>query len=181
MSLTSNHRDRHRSGRRGVECRDRQVFMRCSRWVRPTAPLRRHPLRWFEKTAVSTARPEYAGADRGLPDAVIDPIMPAAKPRGVREKHDTDFAYEVPNLARFRANVFADRKGRARFVRVIPSEILTAEKIGLSQHSEPLPAEQGARAGDRPTGSGKSTTLCAMIRLHHRTRDEHIITIRRPD
>ena len=65
---------------------------------------------------------------------LIDPIMPAANLAEFAEKHDTDFAYEVPNLARFRANVFADRKGRGAVFRVIPSEILTAEKLGLSQH-----------------------------------------------
>ena len=97
------------------------------------------------------------------------------------EKHDTDFAYEVPNLARFRANVFADRKGRGAVFRVIPSEILTAEKLGLSQLILNLcKLNKGLVLVTGPTGSGKSTTLCAMIDYINRTRDEHIITIEDP-
>ncbi|HUP40087.1 MAG TPA: type IV pilus twitching motility protein PilT [Vicinamibacterales bacterium] len=112
---------------------------------------------------------------------LIDPIMPAANLAEFAEKHDTDFAYEVPNLARFRANVFADRKGRGAVFRVIPSEILTAEKLGLSQHILNLcKLNKGLVLVTGPTGSGKSTTLCAMIDYINRTRDEHIITIEDP-
>ena len=107
--------------------------------------------------------------------------MPAANLEEFAEKHDTDFAYEVPNLARFRANVFADRKGRGAVFRVIPSEILTAEKLGLSQHILNLcKLNKGLVLVTGPTGSGKSTTLCAMIDYINRTRDEHIITIEDP-
>jgi twitching motility protein PilT len=112
---------------------------------------------------------------------LIDPIMPAPNLAEFAEKHDTDFAYEVPNLARFRANVFADRKGRGAVFRVIPSEILTAEKLGLSPHILNLcKLNKGLVLVTGPTGSGKSTTLCAMIDYINRTRDEHIITIEDP-
>jgi twitching motility protein PilT len=112
---------------------------------------------------------------------LIEPIMPQANLDEFAEKHDTDFAYEVPNLARFRANVFADRKGRGAVFRVIPSEILTAEKLGLSQHILNLcKLNKGLVLVTGPTGSGKSTTLCAMIDYINRTRDEHIITIEDP-
>ena len=112
---------------------------------------------------------------------LIEPIMPAANREEFAEKHDTDFAYEVPKLARFRANVFADRKGRGAVFRVIPSEILTAEKLGLSQHILNLcKLNKGLVLVTGPTGSGKSTTLCAMIDHINRTRDEHIITIEDP-
>jgi twitching motility protein PilT len=107
--------------------------------------------------------------------------MPALNLAEFAEKHDTDFAYEVPNLARFRANVFADRKGRGAVFRVIPSEILTAEKLGLSSHILNLcKLNKGLVLVTGPTGSGKSTTLCAMIDHINRTRDEHIITIEDP-
>ena len=87
----------------------------------------------------------------------------------------------MPNLARFRANVFADRKGRGAVFRVIPSEILTAEKLGLSPHILNLcKLNKGLVLVTGPTGSGKSTTLCAMIDYINRTRDEHIITIEDP-
>jgi twitching motility protein PilT len=63
---------------------------------------------------------------------LLDPITPADNRREFAERHDTDFAYEIPGLARFRANVFADRKGRGAVFRVIPTNILTAEQLGLS-------------------------------------------------
>ncbi len=112
---------------------------------------------------------------------LLDPIMPAANRQEFAERHDTDFAYEIPNLARFRANVFADRKGRGAVFRVIPSEILSAEKLGLSPHILNLcKLNKGLVLVTGPTGSGKSTTLCAMIDFINRTRDEHIITIEDP-
>jgi twitching motility protein PilT len=112
---------------------------------------------------------------------LLEPIMPDANLREFAESHDTDFAYDIPGLARFRANVFADRKGRGAVFRVIPSEILTAEKLGLSPHILNLcKLNKGLVLVTGPTGSGKSTTLCAMIDFINRTRDEHIITIEDP-
>ena len=114
---------------------------------------------------------------RGL----LEPIMPATNREEFAAQHDTDFAYEIPGLARFRANVFADRKGRGAVFRVIPTNILTAEKLGLSQHILNLcKLNKGLVLVTGPTGSGKSTTLCAMIDHINRTRDEHIITIEDP-
>ncbi len=112
---------------------------------------------------------------------LLDPIMPPINRQEFAERHDTDFAYEIPKLARFRANVFADRKGRGACFRVIPSDILSAEKLGLSQHILNLcKLNKGLVLVTGPTGSGKSTTLCAMIDYINRTRDEHIITIEDP-
>jgi twitching motility protein PilT len=112
---------------------------------------------------------------------LLEPIMPPKNREEFAEHHDTDFAYEIPNLARFRANVFADRKGRGAVFRVIPSQILTAEKLGLSPHILNLcKLNKGLVLVTGPTGSGKSTTLCAMIDYINRNRDEHIITIEDP-
>ena len=87
------------------------------------------------------------------------------------ERHDTDFAYEIPDLARFRANAFVDRKGPGAVFRVIPTKILTAEQLGLSQHLLQLcHLNKGLVLVTGPTGSGKSTTLCAMIDYINRTR-----------
>jgi len=97
---------------------------------------------------------------------LLDPIMPEGNRQEFAEKHDTDFAYEIPNLARFR---------------VIPTEILTAEKLGLSPAILNLcKLNKGLVLVTGPTGSGKSTTLCAMIDYINRTREEHIITIEDP-
>ena len=112
---------------------------------------------------------------------LLDPIMPEANRKEFAERHDTDFAYEIAGLARFRANVFADRKGRGAVFRVIPSRILTAEQLGLSPAILNLcTLHKGLVLVTGPTGSGKSTTLCAMIDYINRTRHDHIITIEDP-
>jgi len=63
---------------------------------------------------------------------LLDPITPDKNKTEFAERRDTDFAYEIPGLARFRANVFMDRKGPGAVFRVIPSNIMTAEALGLS-------------------------------------------------
>jgi len=123
-------------------------------------------------------------AEALTPDSIVtllDPITPDKNRKEFEERHDTDFAYEIPGLARFRANVFMDRKGRGAVFRVIPSQILTAEKLGLSQAILNLcKLNKGLVLVTGPTGSGKSTTLCAMVDYINRTRDDHLITIEDP-
>src|SRR6266540_5705258 len=112
---------------------------------------------------------------------LLEPIMPTANRTEFGECHDTDFAYEIAGLARFRANAFADRKGPGAVFRVIPTKILTAEQLNLSPHILQLcQLNKGLVLVTGPTGSGKSTTLCAMIDFINRTRHEHIITIEDP-
>ncbi len=113
--------------------------------------------------------------------SLTDPIMPAKNREEFAARHDTDFAYEIAGLARFRANVFMDRKGRGAVFRVIPSKILTAEQLGLSPHILQLcDLNKGLVLVTGPTGSGKSTTLCAMIDYINRKRRDHIISIEDP-
>jgi twitching motility protein PilT len=108
-------------------------------------------------------------------------IMPDKNLDEFDKRHDTDFAYEIPGLARFRCNVFMDRKGMGGVFRIIPSEILTAEKLGLSKAIMDLCAlSKGLVVVTGPTGSGKSTTLCAMVDSINKTREDHIITIEDP-
>jgi twitching motility protein PilT len=108
-------------------------------------------------------------------------IMPEKNREEFTRRHDTDFAYEVLDLARFRVNVFLDRKGMGAVFRVIPNKILTAEDLGLSQHILKLcQLQKGLVLVTGPTGSGKSTTLCALIDYVNRTRSDHIITIEDP-
>ena len=112
---------------------------------------------------------------------LLDPIMPEKNKAEFEAKHDTDFAYEVPGLARFRANIFQDRKGKGAVFRVIPSKILTAEQLGLSEAILKLcKLHKGLVLVTGPTGSGKSTTLCAMVDHVNATRNDHIITIEDP-
>jgi twitching motility protein PilT len=112
---------------------------------------------------------------------LLAPIMPEKNRKEYAERHDTDFAYEIADLARFRSNIFADRRGPGAVFRVIPSKILTAEDLGLSSHILKLcQLNKGLVLVTGPTGSGKSTTLCAMIDYINRTRKDHIITIEDP-
>jgi twitching motility protein PilT len=114
-------------------------------------------------------------------EALMTPIMPERNRKEYSERHDTDFAYEIAGLARFRANAFVDRKGPGGVFRVIPSKILTAEQLGLSQHLLQLcHLNKGLILVTGPTGSGKSTTLCALIDYINRMRHDHIITIEDP-
>jgi len=112
-----------------------------------------------------------------------DLIWTVAPEKNREEWHsrkDTDFAHET-SAARFRVNVFADRKGIGAVLRQIPNEILTAEKMGLSQPILDLCwLTKGLVLVTGPTGSGKSTTLAAMVDYINRNRSDHIITIEDP-
>jgi twitching motility protein PilT len=113
--------------------------------------------------------------------ALMEPITPAPNRAEFAERNDTDFAYEIKGLARFRANMFTDRKGRGAVFRVIPAKILSAEELGLSPYILKLcRLSKGLVLVTGPTGSGKSTTLCAMIDYINRQRTDHIITIEDP-
>jgi twitching motility protein PilT len=108
-------------------------------------------------------------------------IMPEKNREEFERRHDTDFAYEIEGLARFRANVFMDRKGMGGVFRIIPSDILTAKDLGLSKAIMDLCSlSKGLVVVTGPTGSGKSTTLCAMIDAINDQREDHIITIEDP-
>ena len=96
------------------------------------------------------------------------------------EIHDTDFAYELPE-ARFRVNIFMDRKGIGAVLRQIPNSVRSAEEMGLSKQVLDLCfLNKGLVLVTGPTGSGKSTTLAAMIDYINRNREDHIITIEDP-
>lgn len=95
-------------------------------------------------------------------------------------RHDTDFAHETPK-ARFRVNVFANRLGIAAVLRQIPNQIRTAEELGLPQALLDLCfLTKGLVLVTGPTGSGKSTTLAALIDYINRNRSDHILTIEDP-
>jgi twitching motility protein PilT len=113
--------------------------------------------------------------------SLLWPIMPERNRQQFEEESDTDFAYELPGEARFRANVFMDRKGIGGVFRVIPAKIISSEQLGLSPAIMQLcHLQKGLVLVTGPTGSGKSTTLAAMIDYINRTRSGHIITIEDP-
>jgi twitching motility protein PilT len=108
-------------------------------------------------------------------------IAPDRNREEFARRHDTDFAYELEGVARFRCNVFMDRKGIGAVFRVIPTKIITAEEMGLSKEILDLCfLSKGLVLVTGPTGSGKSTTLTALIHHINRNRTDHIITIEDP-
>jgi twitching motility protein PilT len=108
-------------------------------------------------------------------------IMPDRNRREFEETNDTDLAYELPDLARFRVNVFRDRHGIGSVIRAISSRVVTAEEMGITPEVQRLcDLTKGLVLVTGPTGSGKSTTLCSLIDLVNRTRRDHIITIEDP-
>ncbi|MBZ4642999.1 MAG: twitching motility protein PilT [Deferribacteres bacterium] len=97
------------------------------------------------------------------------------------EKKDLDFAYEMPGLARFRANYFYQKRGLGAVFRIIPSKILSAQDLGLPESILRFTKlSRGLVLVTGPTGSGKSTTLAAMIDYINSTRKDHILTIEDP-
>jgi len=112
---------------------------------------------------------------------LVSAIMTSYNAAQFQEIHDTDFAYEIPGLARFRVNVFLDRLGMGAVFRQVPMEVVTAEKLGLSKEILDLCfLSKGLVLVTGPTGSGKSTTLCALVDYMNRHRKDHIITIEDP-
>ncbi len=124
------------------------------------------------------------GDGTGSPDEtarLIFSIMPDRNRHEFEETNDTDFAHEIAGLARFRCNVFTDRKGPGAVFRVIPSKVPTVEELGLSKAILDLcMLSKGLVLVTGPTGSGKSTTLAALVDHVNRNRSDHIITIEDP-
>ena len=113
--------------------------------------------------------------------AELDRIMPEVIKKEFADTHDADFAYAIDGLARFRSNVFQDNHGTGAVFRMIPSNILTIEELGLpGALVELCGAPKGLILVTGPTGSGKSTTLAALIDHINRTQDKHIITVEDP-
>jgi len=112
---------------------------------------------------------------------LLVPIMPERNLNEYEKSHDTDFAYEIAGLGRFRCNVFMDRKGPGAVFRLIPTKILTADDLKLPDVVRMFAnLSKGLVLVTGPTGSGKSTTLAAIVDLVNATRDDHLITIEDP-
>ncbi len=113
--------------------------------------------------------------------ALLFEILDDAQIQQFEETRDLDFAYSLPGLARFRGNILDTHRGIAGVFRLIPSEILTAEQLNLPEGVLKMTRfNKGLVLVTGPTGSGKSTTLAAMIDLINRTRKEHILTLEDP-
>jgi twitching motility protein PilT len=114
-------------------------------------------------------------------EAMLNAVMLDRNREEFKEISDTDFAHEIPGVARFRGNALRDRKGIGAVFRAIPAAVVTVEQMGISQEVQRLcHLTKGLVLVTGPTGSGKSTTLCALIDLINRTRSDHVITIEDP-
>lgn len=108
-------------------------------------------------------------------------ITPENKIKSFEETGDIDFSYEVPNLARYRVNFFMQRRGAAAVFREIPQKILSIEDLNLPPIMKRMALlPKGLILVTGPTGSGKSTTLAAIIDYANKTRKDHILTIEDP-
>jgi twitching motility protein PilT len=124
----------------------------------------------------------------GLPElsseailAMLSEIMPSHNLDQFKQEWDTDFAYEIEGLGRFRINAFNDRFGVGSVMRLIPSKIPTVAQLNLPEALRNFCyLSKGLVLVTGPTGSGKSTTLAALIDFINRIREEHIITIEDP-
>jgi twitching motility protein PilT len=126
-------------------------------------------------------RIKYKTLDNDGLKAMLYEIAPEDKIKVFEETGDVDFGYEIPGLARYRANFFMQRYGCAAVFREIPSKILTAEQLGLPPVLNKLASlPRGLVLVTGPTGSGKSTTLAAIIDVANKTRNDHILTVEDP-
>ncbi len=126
-------------------------------------------------------RVKYKVLDDNTLKGMLYEIAPENKIQKFEETGDVDFGYEIPGLARYRANFFQQKNGVGAVFREIPSSIQTAEQLGLPTVITRLATlPRGLVLVTGPTGSGKSTTLAAILDVANRSRRDHVITVEDP-
>ncbi|MDA3970493.1 MAG: type IV pilus twitching motility protein PilT [Desulfobulbaceae bacterium] len=126
-------------------------------------------------------RIKYKILDNDTLKAMVYEIITEEKAKKFEEKGDVDFGYEIPGLARYRGNLFQQKNGVGAVFREIPSDILTVKQLNLPSIIGKLSQlPKGLVLVTGPTGSGKSTTLAAVVDECNRTRSDHILTIEDP-
>ncbi len=119
--------------------------------------------------------------DAGLVQSMVYDVMNDKQRKEFENELEVDFSFELPDVARFRVNAFNHERGCGAVFRTIPSEVLTLEQIGappIFQQISEFP--RGIVLVTGPTGSGKSTTLAAMMDYKNETELGHILTIEDP-
>ncbi len=113
--------------------------------------------------------------------SMIYDIMNDKQRKDFEEFFETDFSFEIPKLARFRVNAFNQARGAGAVFRTIPSEILSLEDLGAPPIFKDISMyPRGIVLVTGPTGSGKSTTLAAMVDYINDNKPDHILTIEDP-
>lgn len=113
--------------------------------------------------------------------SLVYDIMNDRQRKDYEEHLETDFSFEVPGVARFRVNAFTQNRGAGAVFRTIPSTVLTMEQLGMGPVFKNIAeTPRGLILVTGPTGSGKSTTLAALIDYINETRNQHILTIEDP-
>ena len=113
--------------------------------------------------------------------ALIYDIMNDKQRKDYEEFLETDFSFEVPGVARFRVNAFNQNRGAGAVFRTIPSKVLTMEDLGMGEIFKKVSdVPRGLVLVTGPTGSGKSTTLAAMLDYLNNNKYHHILTIEDP-
>jgi twitching motility protein PilT len=131
-------------------------------------------------------RVDYPALESDALKAMLYEITPEYKIKTHEETGDVDFGYEIPNVSRFRANFFNQKNGCSAVFRQIPSKVLSFEDF--ERFDAPLPPvlkkfsmlHKGLVLVTGPTGSGKSTTLAAMVDYANKNRKDHILTVEDP-
>ncbi|NVZ72093.1 type IV pilus twitching motility protein PilT [Pseudomonas costantinii] len=112
---------------------------------------------------------------------LLSPLLSRHQQKDFETSLETDFAFELPDVARFRANVFQQSRGMGAVFRIIPAEVQSLESLGLGEVFKRITQlPRGLVLVTGPTGSGKSTTLAAMIDYLNRHRRQHILTLEDP-
>ncbi len=126
-------------------------------------------------------RVKYDPLDSDELKAMLYEIAPEFKIKVYEETGDVDFGYEIPGVARYRANFFTQKNGVAAVFRQIPSTVLTADQLGLPPLLKKFAMlQRGLVLVTGPTGSGKSTTLAAIVDHANKNRKDHILTVEDP-
>jgi twitching motility protein PilT len=126
-------------------------------------------------------RTKYHDLSAKETEVLLLEILDEASIEFFRERKDLDFAYELPGEARFRCNIFIDKDGHSAAFRNIPNQIRTLNELNMPDSVKAFTKHRnGLILVTGPTGSGKSTTLAAMIDQINKTRSDHIITLEDP-
>ncbi|MGE4619361.1 MAG: type IV pilus twitching motility protein PilT [Planctomycetota bacterium] len=114
-------------------------------------------------------------------EALLLPVLDEKRRKLFAEKNDLDWAYAMPGVARFRCSYFQQQQGMAGVFRLIPEDIKPVEELGVPLHVENFcKLRNGLVLCTGPTGSGKSTTLAALVDYINRNQSRHIVTIEEP-